>query len=92
MNKLINEAIKRIKIDCKNEWKEFDHDDWYGHLESEIDGIGDDYGLDDMSDDYELVLERLVFDGIKKAMKGQRHKCDMYYDDAFQGYDCMSEI
>ena len=90
-SKLIDEAIKIIKAEEK-EWKSFDHDDWYGQLESTIDGIGEDYGLDYECNDYELKLERLVFAGIKKAMKGQRHKCDPYYDDAFQGYDCMSEL
>lgn len=90
--KLINEAIKIIKKDNPKEYKKFNHDDWYGELESTIDGIGDEYGLDDEADDYELVLERLVFAGIKKAMKGQRHQCDPYYDDEFQGYDCMSEL
>lgn len=90
-SKLINEAIKIIKSECKD-WKSFTHDDWYGELESTIDGIGEDYGLDMDDSDYELQLETLVFSGIKKAMKGQRHKCDPYYDDAFQGYDCMSEL
>jgi len=84
-SQLINKVIKSIKA-SNPDWKEFDHDDWYGELESAIDGeICDEDEDDDY--DYELKLERLVFAGIKKAMKGQRHKCDPYYDDAFDGYD-----
>ena len=42
-------------------------------------------------ENYEVALEQMVFEGVKKAM-GRRHTCDPYYDDAFQGYDCMSKI
>ena len=42
---------------------------------------------EDEGENYEIALERMVFAAVKMAMKGRRHSCDPYYDDAFDGYD-----
>ena len=42
---------------------------------------------EDEGENYEIALERMVFAAVKIAMKGRRHSCDPYYDDAFDGYD-----
>lgn len=97
---LLNEAIKDYKAG-NSDWKKETREEMYG-IESNIDallyekkyqhispGYGD-YDREDRGDD-ELILERLTFAAIKK-MTGRRHSCDTYYDDAFEGYDCMSEV
>jgi len=97
---LLAEAISSVKKEySKDEIKSFDQHDWYGALESEIDALlyekkyshlapnYMDPALDrDRSED-EIILERLIFSAIQICQKGRRHKCDMYYDEAFGGYD-----
>lgn len=92
---LIAEAIKDYKKD-NSDWKSQTRDDMYG-IESNIDAllyedkykhIDPTYGKDGTN---ELLLERLTFAAIKQ-ITGRRHSCDTYYDDAFEGYDCMSEV
>jgi hypothetical protein len=88
---LIKHSIKDFKKD-NEEWKSLDSDDLYG-IESYIDGLlyekkyahlAPGYGSGNGKD--ELILERLTFSAIKQ-MKGKRHGCDPYYDDAFGGRD-----
>ena len=88
---LIEQSIKVFKKDNKD-WKKLDSDDLYG-IESYIDGflyekqyahLAPGYGSGKGDD--ELILERLTFSAIKQ-MKGKRHGCDPYYDDAFHGRD-----
>ena len=101
---IVLDSIKAVKKDTPDwEWKEWDESDWYGALESEIDGrmyeekyqhVRNQFDLEydkytcDWNDnsEYEIVLERLVFDGIKQVTK-KHHQCDPYYDDAFDGGD-----
>ena len=100
----VADAIKQLRDDYSDEdWSSLDQDDLYGEYESIIDALLYEpeyahYGYleengHDTCDDAELILERLVFDAISKTQrKGKRHTCDPYYDDAFQGYDCMSKV
>lgn len=94
---LIKQAIRSYKLDHPD-WKDQTRDDMYG-IESYIDGLlyekkfrhlAPDYGALISSRD-EIVLERLTFDAIK-VMSGRRSQSDTYYDDAFDGYDCMTEV
>jgi len=95
MSKIIIEAVKDFKKQSP-EWKTFDQDELYGEFESIIDGLLFEdryasYNYEETQD--EVLLERLVFDAIKKCQKrGKRHTCDPYYDDAFDGYDCVSKM
>ena len=71
---IIKASIACVKDENSEEWKTFDQHDWYGELESHIDGFLSENGIDE-SDDYEVLLERLVFDGVRKVLK-RRHTCD----------------
>ena len=86
--KIINSAIREFKSELEpGEFKEMDERDLYG-IESDIDTILlDEYGYKGDEDNYELILERYIFDAIRKMQKGKRHQCDPLYDDAFRGYD-----
>lgn len=96
-NDLLDKAIKSYKSD-NIDWKNKTRDEMY-EIESYIDAllyekrfkhIVPGYG-NHSSWDCEIALENLTFQAIKR-MSGRRHSCDQYYDDAFDGYDCMSEI
>lgn len=96
---LIDEAIRDYKKD-NPEWKTETREQMYC-IESYIDAllyekkfqhIAPGYGSNYFSSSNdEVILERLTFEAIKK-MSGRRHQADPEYDDAFNGYDCMSEV
>ena len=98
---VVTDAVKQFKTDNSN-WRQMDQDDLYGEFESIIDALlyEDKYAHydyldeDEMeSEDCELILERLVFKAVSKCQsKGKKHTCDPLYDEAFQGYDCMSKV
>lgn len=94
---VVVDAIKQFKKD-EPDWKTMDQHELYG-IESYIDALlyekeYSHYNYIDaskpgqtLSKDSELILERLVFSAIKSMQGGKRHACDLYYDDAFGGYD-----
>ena|ERR1019366_7799655 len=86
---IVAEAITAYKKD-NSDWKEQDQHELYA-IESHIDGLlyEERYAKYEYvgSEEAELILEGLVFEAIKKLQGGRRHTCDMYYDDAFNGYD-----
>lgn len=90
---LIEKSIEDFKTD-NADWKSLSSEDLYG-LESYIDGNLYDKKYKHLAPKYgdggndEVILERLTFDAIK-MIKGRRHQCDVYYDDAFGGYDDAS--
>lgn len=97
---LLAEAIKSYKKEY-SDWKSQTRDEMYG-IESDIDALlyekkfkhlapnyGSRINFDNVDD--EVLLERLTFKAIQE-MSGRRHRCDPYYDDTFNGYDCMSEV
>lgn len=96
---LINQAIKDYKAD-NPDWRKDTREQMYS-IESYIDAllyekkfshIAPGYGSSYFSDSTdEVILERLTFEAIKK-MSGRRHHADPSYDEAFNGYDCMSEV
>ena len=96
---LISKAIKDYKME-NPDWKKHTRDDMYA-IESNIDAllyenkfqhIAPGYGKIKSSNlEDEMKLESLTFQAIR-AMSGRRHSCDPYYDDAFEGYDCTSEV
>jgi len=94
---VVKDAVAIFKKEV-SDWKELDQNDLYGELESYIDGLLYEpeyahYGYDQGNGDDGIILERLVFDAVRKCQrKGKRHTCDPYYDDAFDGYDCMSDV
>jgi hypothetical protein len=96
---VVKDAVAQFKKDV-SDWKTLDQDELYGELESIIDGLLYEpeyahYGYlsDDGFSGDEVILERLIFDAIKKCQRrGKRHTCDPYYDDAFEGHDCMSDV
>ena len=91
---VVADAVRRYKKD-ESDWKTQDQSELYG-IESYIDAFLYEkkyakYGYVDENgqpvEDSELILERLTFQAIQKLQGGRRHTCDMYYDDAFNGYD-----
>ena len=92
---LLEQSIKNFKKD-NSDWKNLDSNDLYG-VESYIDGLLYEKKYKHLAPGYgdsrtdEVVLERLTFDAIH-MMTGRRNSCDIYYDDAFQGYDDIGEM